>query len=57
MPKNMNMISGTKPSTPPTPSMMPEMISDFSRPSGRAASATPPSQPNRFSIQATGISL
>lgn len=30
MPKNMNIINGTKPSTSPTPSMTPEMIKDLS---------------------------
>ena len=38
MPKNMNMMMGTKPSTPPTPSMTPEMSIDLKGPSGNMVS-------------------
>ena len=40
----MIMISGTKPSTPPTPAMIPETTSERKSPSGMAASAVLPSQ-------------
>jgi len=57
IPKNINMISGTNPSTPPTPSIMPEIISDFVSPSGSSDSAIPLIQPRRLSVHPTGSSL
>ncbi|KAF5052765.1 hypothetical protein DSECCO2_405320 [anaerobic digester metagenome] len=52
----MIMIRGVKPSTPPTPSMMPETTSEARSPSGRMAVAVSPSQPKKASSQPMGTS-
>ena len=54
--RNMIRMRGTKPSTPPTPSMTPETTRERVSPSGIRAVAVSPIQPNRASTQLMGIS-
>ena len=53
---NISRISGTKHITPPTPSMMPEVIMDFSTPSAMLASTRLRSHANSDSTHCMGIS-
>ena len=55
--KNMNMIRGTKPKTPPTPPMTPEIIKDCRCPSGITDEAVDLRKSKKASNQRTGNSL
>ena len=57
MKKNMNMIRGTKPITPPTPSIAPLTIRDLINPSGSKFHAILWSQLKNPSINAIGALL
>ena len=57
MPKNMNIMIGTKPSTPPMPSTTPEMSMDLSGPSARRASRPLASRPNSEASPSTSTVL
>ena len=55
--KNINMRRGTKLSTLPTPSIMPETIRDLKMPSGRTGDTIVDNHSKNFSSQVTGASL
>ena len=57
MPKNMNMMIGTKPSTPPMPSTTPEMSMDLNGPSASRASIPRESELNRKDSPSTSTVL
>ncbi len=48
------MMSGTKLTTPPTPSMIPLTTRDLRKPSGRMSESVSPSQPKPSSTQPCG---
>ena len=57
MKKNMKAISGTKPTTPPTPSMTPLTIIDLRKPAGRPLQAMLWSHSKKLSTHEMGVSL